>query len=207
MPGLVLAAAWADAEGRLLDAQLRRVRFLRRRGGGPGLDDRVEAVHGRAEDLAREPAYRRLVRRRDRPQLRATGVTAECGAPFLRPGGVLLVAEPPGRSATGGRLDGLATLGLVDAGVLGAAAGSVRGLRLAGDLAPSIPAAPRRCSADRTSDLGGRPRQRRLAAMFHGEHPGGPRRSASSPRAACSRGTSSPMSRVEGACHVPAQRE
>ena len=171
-PGSCSPSTWAEAEGRLLDGQLRRVRFLLDALEDLGIDDRVEAVHGRAEELAHEPAFRQVADVVTARSFAATGDHCECGVAFLRPGGVLLVAEPPEEVGDRWPADPLESLGLIDAGITRSPAGSVRCLRLAGDLAPRSPAAPRRCSADPTSDLGVCPRTP-PGRMFHGEHPGG----------------------------------
>ena len=55
----------------------------------------VPVEHGRAEDAGRDPRWRGQF---DLVAARSFGppaVTAECGVPFLRVGGALLVAEPP----------------------------------------------------------------------------------------------------------------
>ena len=111
VPGLVLALAWPSASAVLLDAGERRADFLREAVGRLGLGERVEVVRGRAEELGRAPELRGAF---DLVVARAFGppaATAECGAPFLRVGGKLVVSEPP---EPGDRwpADGLAQLGL-----------------------------------------------------------------------------------------------
>jgi 16S rRNA (guanine527-N7)-methyltransferase len=96
LPGLVLAAQWLSCAVVLLDAGTRRAEFLRRAVLTCGLGDRVSVVHQRAEVCGRDPSYRGTF---DGVVVRSFGapaVVAECGAPFLRPGGWLLVSEPPG---------------------------------------------------------------------------------------------------------------
>ena len=56
VPGLVLATARSEATGILIDAQARRVRFLVEALAELDVDDRVRALHARAEDAARDPA-------------------------------------------------------------------------------------------------------------------------------------------------------
>jgi 16S rRNA (guanine527-N7)-methyltransferase len=146
VPGLVLALTWSDAVGVLVDAQARRVRFLAEALDALGVGGRVAAVHGRAEDLARDPAHRG---RYDVVTARSFGPparTAECGAGFLRAGGCLVVAEPPGAPAERWPSSGLAGLGLGDDGVVTAAGGSVR--RLVSTDGP-LPPVPRRTPAMR----------------------------------------------------------
>jgi 16S rRNA (guanine527-N7)-methyltransferase len=95
VPGLVLARRWPGCELVLLDAGERRCDFLRSAVRDLGLDDRVRVVRGRAEEAGRDPALRG---RFDVVVARGFGpppVTAECGAPFLRVGGRLIVSDPP----------------------------------------------------------------------------------------------------------------
>ena len=96
LPGLVLALAWPDAKVVLLDASERRALFLARAASMLRLDGQVAVAHGRAEELGRDANFRG---RADLVVARSFGppaVTAECAAPLLRPGGRLVVSEPPG---------------------------------------------------------------------------------------------------------------
>jgi 16S rRNA (guanine527-N7)-methyltransferase len=95
VPGLVLATALPDWEWALVEAGARRAAFLERAVRELDLADRVRVRHLRAEDLGRPPAERATA---DAVTARSFGppaVTAECAAPLLRPGGVLVVSEPP----------------------------------------------------------------------------------------------------------------
>ncbi|HEX4866714.1 MAG TPA: RsmG family class I SAM-dependent methyltransferase [Acidimicrobiales bacterium] len=110
LPGLVLAAALPRTRWVLLDAMTKRTAFLEGVVLELGWQERVEVVTGRAEDLAR--ARRATV---DVVVARGFGppaVTAECGAPLLRAGGVLVVSEPPGSTGERWPAAGLAELGL-----------------------------------------------------------------------------------------------
>jgi 16S rRNA (guanine527-N7)-methyltransferase len=113
LPGLPLATAWADATAVLLDGSARRAAFLRRAVRLLGLDDRVTVLDSRAEVAGRDPAWRAgfdlVVARSFGPP----AMVAECGAPFLALGGVLLVSEPPDRPDRW-PARGLADLGLED---------------------------------------------------------------------------------------------
>ncbi len=112
VPGLVLAVE-REGEVVLLDSAQRRIEVLRAAVADLDLADRVEVVHGRAEDLARDPALRHRFPVVTSRSFGPPAVTAECAAAFLEgPGARLLVSEPP--TAEDGRwpVDGLAVLGL-----------------------------------------------------------------------------------------------
>jgi len=131
VPGLILALRWPETSVALLEVRARRVDFLVEAVAALGIAGRVGVVAGRAEEVARLPAHRH---RYDVVTARSFGppaVTAECGAPLLAPGGVLLVAEPPGGAGDRWPADGLAQLGLVDEGLVAVPAGTVRRLRSA----------------------------------------------------------------------------
>lgn len=115
LPGLVLFDRWPEAHGILLDAQQRRCEFLERAVGALELEARVSVVCGRAERVARDSDLRA---RFDLVVARSFGppaVTAECAVGFLRPGGALVVTEPPEHGSTV-RWDaaGLAELGFAE---------------------------------------------------------------------------------------------
>jgi 16S rRNA (guanine527-N7)-methyltransferase len=95
IPGLVLAHLWPDREAVLLDSNERRTRFLSEVIDEQGWAPRVRVVVGRAETAGRVEALRggfSLVVSRS---FGAPPVTAECAAPFLCQGGLLIVSEPP----------------------------------------------------------------------------------------------------------------
>ncbi len=88
MPGLAWALLWPRATVSLLETRSRRVEFLRQTARQLGLE-RLEVLHGRAEELAREP---RLRERFDLVTARALAplpVLAELTLPFTRVGGRL----------------------------------------------------------------------------------------------------------------------
>jgi 16S rRNA (guanine527-N7)-methyltransferase len=95
LPSLVLAASWPESRFWLIEANQRRVRFLADAVDRLGWGDRVQARNGRAEVFGREVDLRGTM---DLVTARGFGppaVTAECAAPFLAPGGRLVVSEPP----------------------------------------------------------------------------------------------------------------
>jgi 16S rRNA (guanine527-N7)-methyltransferase len=120
IPGVVLSSCWPEGRIVLLDSSERRTDFLLSettawgRGGSPGVRlGVVEVVRSRAEEFGRLYEMRGQF---DLVTARSFGppaVTAECGAPPLAPGGLLIVSEPP--EPTGGARwpsDGLDLLGL-----------------------------------------------------------------------------------------------
>jgi 16S rRNA (guanine527-N7)-methyltransferase len=118
VPGLVLAVSWPGSEAVLLDASVRRTAFLRRAVITLGLQARVEVRTARAESAGHAATLRGAF---DVVTARSFGPpawTAECGAAFLRSGGVLLVSDPPtGEERWLGPM--LASLGLRDDGASG----------------------------------------------------------------------------------------
>ncbi len=95
VPGLVLAVRWHASSFLLVDAHQRRAAFLLGAIRRLELAGRVVAVAERAETLGRTPQKRG---RYDLVTARGFGrpaVAAECAAPFLRAGGLLVVSEPP----------------------------------------------------------------------------------------------------------------
>ena len=117
IPGLALAGLWPDSVWVLVDAAQRRVRLLEASVDAVGWGARVSVRHGRAEDLARDPALRGNADLVTSRSFGPPAVTAECGAAFLREGGVLAVTEPPGSTGDRWPQAGLDRLGLTALGV------------------------------------------------------------------------------------------
>ncbi len=110
LPGLVVACNLPTAQVVLLEANQRRAEFLRRAVVTCGFEGRVTVVHQRAELCGRDPLYRGLFSGVVARSFGSPAVVAECGAPFLVPGGWLIVSEPPDEQG-GGRSDREATEG------------------------------------------------------------------------------------------------
>jgi 16S rRNA (guanine527-N7)-methyltransferase len=90
-PGLVIAIVRPDLDVHLLDATQKKVGFLREAVEKLGLDARVH--HGRAEELAREPA---LAGQYEMVTARAVAALRDLVAltiPFLAPGGVVYAVK------------------------------------------------------------------------------------------------------------------
>ena len=113
---MALFLEWPETEFVWLDAAERSTEFLGMAVERLNAADRVQVIRGRAEDLGRSPTFRS---RFDVVVARSFGLpsmTAECAAPFLVPGGYLVVSEPPSGAGDRWDRDGLALLGLEVAG-------------------------------------------------------------------------------------------
>ncbi len=110
LPGLVLAFVASDRSWVLLDANQRRTSFLTDAIRRLELSDRVRVVCERAEAAGRS-SLRGIAGLVVARGFGGPAPTAECAAPLLRPGGALIVAEPPGAPPRW-PADGLAPLGL-----------------------------------------------------------------------------------------------
>jgi 16S rRNA (guanine527-N7)-methyltransferase len=113
IPGLVLAAVWPGTRLTLFDANQRRTDFLAEEVRVWGTADRVTVVRGRAEESGRLPSLRGRFELVTARSFGSPAVTAECSAPFLEVGGILVVSEPPeGGSSERWPVEGLGELGL-----------------------------------------------------------------------------------------------
>lgn len=95
VPGLVLACRWQATNWLLIEAHGRRAAFLVDAVSRLELGERVRVRHERAEVVGRDGLCRASF---DLVVARSFGppaVTAECAAPLLRAGGLLVVSEPP----------------------------------------------------------------------------------------------------------------
>ena len=94
LPGLVLAELWRDTYVVLIEANARRARFLKDEAHTLG-QDRVTVVPERAETVGRDEQYRQTFEVVTSRSFGPPGVTAECAAPLLALGGLLVVSDPP----------------------------------------------------------------------------------------------------------------
>jgi len=116
LPGLVLACRLPDLDLTLVESQDRRARFLEEAVERLGVSDRSRVLHVRAEDAGRSPEQRGRYDAVTARSFAGPAPTAECAAPLLREGGVLVVSEPPATSKTAvprWPAEGLAALGMV----------------------------------------------------------------------------------------------
>ena len=95
IPGLVLAHRWPDRGAVLLDSSERRTRFLAQVVEDQGWGSRVRVVTDRAEVAGHSEDLRGVFSLVVARSFGSPPVTAECAAPFLRQGGILIVSEPP----------------------------------------------------------------------------------------------------------------
>ena len=112
VPGLPLMLLWPGSRWVLLEASSRKAAFLNEALSVLDLADRAEVELERAETAARSKlrgAFDLVVAR----GFAGPAVTAECGSGFLRPGGRMIVAEPPGGAPSRWDPAGLRQLGMV----------------------------------------------------------------------------------------------
>ena len=95
LPAMVLLAVWPTAGAYLIEASERRADFLADEISALGWSDRAAVRRGRAEEVGHDPLLREQFPVVTARSFGPPAVTAECGAPFLVPGGMLVVAEPP----------------------------------------------------------------------------------------------------------------
>lgn len=112
LPGLPLAVSGIGGSWVLLDGSVTRAAFLREAVERMRLTARAAVHAGRAEAAGREPGLRASFDAVIARSFASPAVTAECGAPFLKVGGTLIVAEPPEESASRWPADGVGQLGL-----------------------------------------------------------------------------------------------
>lgn len=111
LPGLVLAVMLPATEMVLLEARQRRAQFLERTVAELGLAGRVTVLHARAEEAGRSPRWRETFDVVTSRSFGPPGATAECGAPLVRVGGMLVVSNPPRSGGPGQGLSADSTAG------------------------------------------------------------------------------------------------
>lgn len=114
VPGLVIARARPDLHGALLEGSTRRAAFLSEWVERLDLADRIAVWAERAELAGHHPERRGSA---DLVVSRSFGppaVVCECAAPLLRPGGHLVVSDPPSDQSSAERWpdDGVQKVGL-----------------------------------------------------------------------------------------------
>ncbi len=109
VPGLIIGVARPDLTVVLVEATAKRVRFLENAAATLALDSQV--VEARAEVVGHS-AMRGTVDAVVARSFGSPAATAECAAPLLRLGGVLVVSEPPVPDPGRWPSAGLAQLGM-----------------------------------------------------------------------------------------------
>jgi len=92
LPGVILAALLPQATFTLVDASERRLDHPRRAARALGVQDRVAVVHGRADELATDRAWRASADVAVARLLADPAEALEQLVPFVAPGGVVVVA-------------------------------------------------------------------------------------------------------------------
>jgi 16S rRNA (guanine527-N7)-methyltransferase len=153
IPGLVLATeCWPTTDIVLVDSSQRRCTYLEMAVAELALGDRVRVAWGRAEALGRDPGLRATMDVVVARSFAPPAVTAECAAPFLVPGGLLVVSDPPEGGTGPERWEppGLARLGLAPEAPVTVDGASFRRLR---QVAPCPEDFPRRPGVPRRHQL------------------------------------------------------
>ncbi len=112
LPGLVLAARLPGVRFYLLDGRVGRARWLEGAVGELGWTGRVMVIAERAEVAAHRARWRGAFPAVVARSFGSPAATAECGAGFLGPAGVLVVSGPPGGAPERWLVDRLGELGL-----------------------------------------------------------------------------------------------
>jgi len=113
LPGLVLAERFNRPRFLLLEGRTKRANRLRADVQALSLQERVHVVGERAEAAAHDKDLREQVDVVVTRSFARPGVTAECASPFLRPGGALVVSDPPEAITDRWPEDPLSELGLM----------------------------------------------------------------------------------------------
>jgi 16S rRNA (guanine527-N7)-methyltransferase len=95
VPGLILLSCLPVSHFVFVDSNDRRTEFLSDVVEGLGMAVEAEVLRSRAEEAGRDPALREQFDLVTSRSFGAPGVAAECGAPLLRVGGLMIVSEPP----------------------------------------------------------------------------------------------------------------
>lgn len=95
VPGLIMAAMRPDLSLLFIESTKRRAEFLHDAVDGLGLASRTVVLAERAEVVGRNPQWRATCLRATARGFGPPAVVAECAAPLLVLGGVLIVSEPP----------------------------------------------------------------------------------------------------------------
>ena len=95
VPGLVMAVRWPASRCTMVESSRRRCESLRESVGLLGVDDRVEIIEARAEEVARDERWRERFPLVVARSFGVPPVTAEVAAGLVEVGGLLVVSEAP----------------------------------------------------------------------------------------------------------------
>lgn len=113
IPGIVIASLLPSTRIRFVDSSQRRMAVLHEQLERLGLSDRGAIHCERAESFARTEVHRGSADIVVARGFAGPGITAECAAPILRRGGLLVVSDAPDETVDRWPSEGLARLGLV----------------------------------------------------------------------------------------------
>ncbi|MFM9413989.1 16S rRNA (guanine(527)-N(7))-methyltransferase RsmG [Peptococcus simiae] len=99
-PGMVWAILRPDWTFTLLDSLQKRVHFLEGLALDLGLADRVQPLHGRAEDLAHQADHRAAYDLASGRAVTGMGGFLEYALPFVKTGGLVAVMKGPGEEGS-----------------------------------------------------------------------------------------------------------
>jgi 16S rRNA (guanine527-N7)-methyltransferase len=111
VPALVLLERWPRSEAVLIEVGARRAAFLRQSVAALGWQDRVRVLEERAEVSGQRTELRASFPLVTARSFARPAIAAECAAPLLAVGGLLVVSEPP-EEADRWSEAGLAELGM-----------------------------------------------------------------------------------------------
>jgi hypothetical protein len=139
----VLALAWPEATGVLLDRRARAAGFLEDAVEQLGLSDRLTVAHARAEDAARTPELRGRFPLVVARSFGGPATTSECAVGFLTRDGRLAVSEPPHADpSVRWPSDGIGHVGLTGPEILRSGSTTVAVLTLSTEPAGTWPRSP-----------------------------------------------------------------
>lgn len=111
IPGIIVASILSSSSIFLLDSNQKKINFVLSVKERLSLFN-MEVLIGRAEELGRQKALRESFDCVLTRGFGSVGVTAECAAPFLMPGGDLIISAPPSPSLDIWQAEPLKSLGL-----------------------------------------------------------------------------------------------
>ena len=112
LPSLILLSELPAINLTLVEVMIKRANFLEAAIDEAGLAARARVIIRRAEELAHDSEHRERYGFVTARSFASPAITAEVAAGFLRPGGKVIVSEPPESTGERWPSDGLGLLGL-----------------------------------------------------------------------------------------------